>query len=64
MKADPRTDRQPALMERIKSMFPVDWEIVRHMGAEPIPYHLKNGGSVWAAQFSISSSSRSPPASR
>lgn len=37
--------------ERIKAMFPVDWEIIRHMGAEPIPYHLKRwwfclGGTV------------------
>lgn len=51
MKAEPRTHRQPALMERIKSMFPLDWEIIRHMGAEPIPYHLKKwwfclGGTI------------------
>jgi ubiquinol-cytochrome c reductase cytochrome b subunit/cytochrome b6 len=51
MKAEPRTERQPALIERVKSMFPLDWEIVRHMGAEPIPYHLKKwwfclGGTI------------------
>ena len=51
MNSDPRTTRPPALMERIKSMLPIDWEIVRHMGAEPIPFHLKKwwfclGGTI------------------
>ncbi|MFQ5902733.1 MAG: cytochrome bc complex cytochrome b subunit [Candidatus Binatia bacterium] len=36
---------------RLKAMFPFDWEILRHVGAEPIPYHLKKwwfclGGTV------------------
>ncbi|MDH3443701.1 MAG: cytochrome bc complex cytochrome b subunit [Deltaproteobacteria bacterium] len=38
-------------VERLKAMFPLDWEIVRHMGAEPIPNHLKKwwfclGGTI------------------
>jgi len=51
MKSEPQTHWQPALMARIKSMLPIDWEIIRHMGAEPIPYHLKKwwfclGGTI------------------
>ena len=29
------------LKTRLKSMFPFDWEILRHAGAEPVPHHLK-----------------------
>jgi quinol-cytochrome oxidoreductase complex cytochrome b subunit len=37
--------------ERIAEMFPFDWELIRHAGAEPVPYHLKKwwfclGGTV------------------
>ena len=36
---------------RLKAMFPFDWELLRHAGAEPVPYHLKKwwfclGGTV------------------
>jgi ubiquinol-cytochrome c reductase cytochrome b subunit/cytochrome b6 len=39
------------LWERLKAMFPLDWQIVQHMGAEPIPNHLKKwwfclGGTI------------------
>ena len=27
--------------EYLKSLFPMDWELVRHAGAEPVPHHLK-----------------------
>ncbi len=27
--------------ERLQAMFPFDWELLKHAGAEPIPYHLK-----------------------
>lgn len=35
----------------LKSLFPFDWELLRHAGAEPVPYHLKKwwfclGGTV------------------
>ncbi len=29
------------LQDYLKSLFPFDWELVRHAGAEPVPYHLK-----------------------
>ncbi len=36
---------------RLREMFPFDWELARHAGAEPVPYHLKKwwfclGGTV------------------
>ncbi len=36
---------------RLKELFPFDWELLRHIGAEPVPYHLKKwwfclGGTV------------------
>ncbi len=39
------------LLARLNEMFPVNWELVRHAGAEPVPYHLKKwwfclGGTV------------------
>ncbi|UCF37887.1 MAG: cytochrome bc complex cytochrome b subunit [Acidobacteriota bacterium] len=39
------------LLDRLGEMFPFDWELVRHAGAEPVPYHLKKwwfclGGTV------------------
>lgn len=51
MKSEGSTGRQSGIFERLQAMFPLDWEIVRHMGAEPIPYHLKKwwfclGGTV------------------
>jgi len=30
-----------SLTDRIQEMVPVDWEIVRHAGAEPVPHHLR-----------------------
>jgi len=40
-----------SLLERVSEMFPFDWELIRHAGAEPVPYHLKKwwfclGGTV------------------
>ena len=29
------------LAGRFNELFPMDWELVRHAGAEPVPYHLK-----------------------
>jgi quinol-cytochrome oxidoreductase complex cytochrome b subunit len=42
---------RPTAWERFKEMFPFDWELLRHAGAEPVPYHLKKwwfclGGTV------------------
>jgi len=39
------------LLERLQAMFPFNWELLRHAGAEPVPYHLKKwwfclGGTV------------------
>jgi quinol-cytochrome oxidoreductase complex cytochrome b subunit len=36
---------------RLQSMFPFDWELLRHAGAEPVPHHLKKwwfclGGTI------------------
>lgn len=36
---------------RLKDMFPFNWDLLRHAGAEPVPYHLKKwwfclGGTV------------------
>lgn len=44
--------KEQGLLERLQAMFPVDWEIVRHAGAEPVPYHMKRwwfclGGTVF-----------------
>ena len=27
--------------EQLKTLFPFDWDLLRHAGAEPVPYHLK-----------------------
>lgn len=27
--------------KRLGELFPVDWELIRHAGAEPVPFHLK-----------------------
>ena len=45
------SEPKSGIIDRVKVMFPLDWEIVRHMGAEPIPYHLKKwwfclGGTI------------------
>jgi quinol-cytochrome oxidoreductase complex cytochrome b subunit len=29
------------LAERFNELFPFDWELIRHAGAEPVPFHLK-----------------------
>ncbi|MBI4639275.1 MAG: hypothetical protein HY731_01195 [Candidatus Tectomicrobia bacterium] len=39
------------LLKRLQAMFPFNWELLRHAGAEPVPYHLKTwwfclGGTV------------------
>ena len=44
-------DRKGGLGGRLQELFPFDWELVRHAGAEPVPYHLKKwwfclGGTV------------------
>ncbi len=41
----------PGLTRKLSEMFPFDWELARHAGAEPVPYHLKKwwfclGGTV------------------
>ncbi len=40
-----------SLAGKLKELFPFNWELVRHAGAEPVPYHLKKwwfclGGTV------------------
>ena len=45
------TAGKQGLGDRLQSMFPFDWELLRHAGAEPVPYHLKKwwfclGGTV------------------
>lgn len=42
---------KPSVGDRLQAMFPFDWELLRHAGAEPIPHHLKKwwfclGGTV------------------
>lgn len=39
------------VIDRFSELFPFDWQLVRHAGAEPVPYHLKKwwfclGGTV------------------
>lgn len=33
--------RGRSLGDRVAELFPFDWELVRHAGAEPVPHHLK-----------------------
>lgn len=40
MSESPNGQRQ-TLGERLEALFPFDWELIRHAGAEPVPYHLK-----------------------
>ncbi len=40
-----------SIVQKLNDMFPVDWELLRHAGAEPVPNHLKKwwfclGGTV------------------
>ncbi|MCP4655402.1 MAG: cytochrome bc complex cytochrome b subunit [bacterium] len=35
------TTRTARLGERLTELFPFDWELLRHAGAEPVPFHLK-----------------------
>ena len=49
------------LKARLKSMFPFDWEILRHAGAEPVPRHLKKwwfciGGTPFYLFFVLAAS--------
>ena len=51
MSAEGDSGQKMELRERLKMMFPFDWELLRHVGAEPVPYHLKKwwfclGGTV------------------
>jgi quinol-cytochrome oxidoreductase complex cytochrome b subunit len=44
-------NRDPGLRQRLHEMVPFDWSLLRHMGSEPVPYHLKKwwfclGGTV------------------
>lgn len=46
-----RAGHGSGLQGRLKALFPFDWELLRHAGAEPVPYHLKKwwfclGGTV------------------
>lgn len=36
-----RTARPTGLGDRLQELFPFDWELLRHAGAEPVPFHLK-----------------------
>ena len=45
------TTQNGGLSQRLQTMFPFNWELLRHAGAEPVPYHLKKwwfclGGTV------------------
>lgn len=33
--------RRKGFWEELQVLFPFDWELIRHAGAEPVPYHLK-----------------------
>ena len=49
--ATEQTAPEGGVSARLQSMFPFDWELLRHAGAEPVPYHLKKwwfclGGTV------------------
>ncbi len=42
---------QEGWRHRLREMMPLDWALLRHIGAEPVPYHLKKwwfclGGTV------------------
>jgi ubiquinol-cytochrome c reductase cytochrome b subunit/cytochrome b6 len=39
--ASPPRDQTPRRLGRFAELFPFDWELVRHAGAEPVPLHLK-----------------------
>ncbi|MBI2951923.1 cytochrome bc complex cytochrome b subunit [bacterium] len=46
-----RAGQEAGLRGRLRALFPFDWELLRHAGAEPVPYHLKKwwfclGGTV------------------
>jgi ubiquinol-cytochrome c reductase cytochrome b subunit/cytochrome b6 len=52
MTSVPGGGQQMGLRDRLAQMFPFDWELVRHAGAEPVPHHLKKwwfclGGTVF-----------------
>jgi ubiquinol-cytochrome c reductase cytochrome b subunit/cytochrome b6 len=36
-----QTRSTAGIKERFTELFPVDWEMLRHAGAEPVPFHLK-----------------------
>jgi len=36
-----RTAGGQGFAQQLKTLFPFDWDLVRHAGAEPVPYHLK-----------------------
>jgi quinol-cytochrome oxidoreductase complex cytochrome b subunit len=46
-----KDDKYAPRTSRLKELFPFDWELLRHAGSEPVPYHLKKwwfclGGTV------------------
>lgn len=41
MRLQGQAEQGISLRKRLQQMFPFDWELLRHAGAEPIPYHLK-----------------------
>ncbi len=47
----PESKKTAGIASRWQELFPFDWELLRHAGAEPVPYHLKKwwfclGGTV------------------
>ncbi len=52
MNPPPYSSKRNGLKKKLQDMFPFDWELLRHAGAEPVPYHLKKwwfclGGTVF-----------------
>ena len=47
----PHTQSESGFWNRVNDLFPFDWDLIQHAGAEPVPYHLKKwwfclGGTV------------------
>jgi ubiquinol-cytochrome c reductase cytochrome b subunit/cytochrome b6 len=41
MKATEQAPQRKGFLAYLGELVPVDWEILRHAGAEPVPHHLK-----------------------
>ena len=41
MEAPERTKKKSGFVEYIGALVPIDWEIIQHASAEPVPHHLK-----------------------